>query len=73
MRADIVFIRTNSPNMNPVHNIVNNIVLSASDADVAITMADGRILFENGEYKTIDVERTIWEAGRAAREIKDRL
>ena len=73
MRADLVFLRTDSPNMQPVHDMVNNIVLSACDADIAITMADGRILYENGEFTTIDTDRTIWEVNKAVRDIKDRL
>ena len=73
MRADLVFLRTDTPNMQPVHDIVNNIVLSASESDIAMTMADGKILYEKGEFTTIDVERTIWEVNRAAADIKSRL
>ncbi|MBR2559772.1 MAG: amidohydrolase [Firmicutes bacterium] len=73
MRADLVFLRTDTPNMHPVHDILTNIVLSAGNADIAITMADGKILFDNGEFTTIDIEKAAFEAGKAVADIKSRL
>ena len=34
--------------------------------DVVMTMVDGRILYENGEYLTLDKEKIIYEANAAA-------
>ena len=73
MRADLVFLRTDSPNMRPVHDLINNIVLSACESDIVMTMADGKILYDRGEFTTIDLDRTVWEVERAARDIKSRL
>ena len=55
--------------MQPVHNLLNNMVYSASGSDVILTMADGTILYENGKYFTIDLERVIYEVKRAAEKI----
>ena len=38
-----------------------------------MTMSDGKILYENGEYKTIDVEKAIFEAGLATKGILAKL
>jgi len=49
-RADLTVIDLNTPNMQPQNNIVKNLVYSGSKANVKLTMVDGRILYENGEY-----------------------
>lgn len=63
-RADLIMLRTDVPNMNPVHDMCNNIVLSCTDADIAMTMADGRVLYENGEFSTIDIDKTVFHVKR---------
>ncbi len=68
-RADIVVIDTDKPYMYPVHNILNNIVYSASGSDVVLTMCDGKILYKDGEYMTIDIEKTVFEAQRCTKNI----
>jgi 5-methylthioadenosine/S-adenosylhomocysteine deaminase len=57
-KADLVMIDIDTPWMYPVHNLVTNLVYSASGSDVVMTMVDGRVLYENGEYTTIDIEKT---------------
>ena len=68
-RADIVVIDTDKPYMYPVHNILNNIVYSASGSDVVLTMCDGKVLYRDGEYMTIDIEKTVFEAQRCTKNI----
>ena len=68
-RADLIVVDIDKPNMYPVHNLVNNLVYSASGTDVVLTMADGKVLYENGEYLTIDICRTIREAEAATQKI----
>ncbi len=55
--ADLVLIDLKKPNMQPENNILKNIVYSGSKDNVYMTMAAGRILYENGEFMTIDSER----------------
>ncbi len=49
-KADIIMIDMKSPNMQPVHNIVKNIVYSGSKSNVIMTMVNGKILYENGKF-----------------------
>ena len=49
-KADIIMIDMNQPNMQPVHNIVKNIVYSGSKINVKMTMINGKILYENGKF-----------------------
>ncbi len=48
--ADIIMLDLNQPNMQPVHNIVNNIVYAGNKVNVCMTMIAGRILYENNEF-----------------------
>jgi 5-methylthioadenosine/S-adenosylhomocysteine deaminase len=68
-RADLVVFDTNTPWMQPVHNLVNNLVYAAQGTDVVLTMVDGAVLYRDGDYPTIDVERAIRETQQVADEI----
>ena len=72
-KADLVVIDITGPHMYPVHDLINNLVYSASGSDVVMTMADGKVLYENGEYKTIDIEKTLFEADRWTKKILKQL
>lgn len=67
--ADLIVIDLNRPNMQPINNITKNIVYSGSKENVKLTMINGRILYENGEFVGIDTE----EIYRNAQRITDRI
>lgn len=73
MKADILVFRTDTPEMNPVHDMMNNMVYSASDGDIAMTMIDGEVLYEDGEFTKLDTERICFEAGKATEGILKEL
>jgi 5-methylthioadenosine/S-adenosylhomocysteine deaminase len=68
-RADLVVLDVDVPWMKPVHSLVNNLVYAAQGSDVVLTMVDGTVLYRDGLYPTIDVERAAAETQRAADEI----
>lgn len=72
-KADLIVLDTDQPHMKPVHNILNNIVYSASGSDVILTMVDGRVLYKDGDYKTIDIERAIFEVEKSTKRILGEL
>jgi 5-methylthioadenosine/S-adenosylhomocysteine deaminase len=72
-KADLIVLDISHPNMHPVHDLLNNIVYASSGSDVALTMADGRVLYEGGEYKTLDIEKVVSECEKAARKILGEL
>ena len=47
---DLILLDLMQPNMQPENNIVKNIVYSGSKQNVKMTMVNGRILYENGEF-----------------------
>lgn len=61
-KADLIVVDLNAPNMRPLHNIPKNLVYSGSKQNILITMCAGKILYENGEFTTIDLEKTYAEA-----------
>ncbi|GHU60254.1 N-ethylammeline chlorohydrolase [Clostridia bacterium] len=53
--ADIILLDFDRPHLMPRLNTVSNIVYAARGSDVVLNMVRGRILYKDGEYKTIDV------------------
>lgn len=51
-KADLIMIDLHRPNMQPENNILKNLVYSGSKENVKLTMIDGKILYENGEFHT---------------------
>lgn len=61
-RGDFIAVDLNSPNMMPIftepmRNIVPNLVYSARGNEVSLVVVDGRILFHEGEFLTMDPEK----------------
>ena len=59
--ADLVVINLHRPNMQPLNNIARNIVYSGSKENVRMTMVNGRILYENGEFFIGEAPEEIYE------------
>ncbi len=57
--ADIIMIDTHAPHMRPMYDPISSVVYSAHGSDVKMTMVEGRILYMNGEWLTMDVEDAI--------------
>jgi len=68
-RADLVALNICVPWMQPIHNLANNLVYSAQGTDVVLTMVDGAVLYRDGDYLTIDLERAISDTKRYSAEI----
>ena len=61
-KADIIMIDMNKPSMQPENNIPRNIVYSADNSVVKMTMIDGKILYEDGKFTSIDMDEVIKNA-----------
>ena len=69
MLADFAVIDLSQPNMRPLHNIVKNLVYSGSKQNIRMTVVNGRVLYENGAFTTIDKEDIYNRAEKLAEEI----
>lgn len=68
-KADLIVIDLKKPSMQPVHNITKNLVYSGSKDCVKLTMVNGTILYENGEFPCLDIEQIYSEADEVVKRI----
>ena len=68
--ADIIMIDLYKPNMQPLNNIVTNLVYAGSKDNVMMTMINGRILYEKGQYFLNETKEEIYAK---AEEIASRI
>ena len=59
MDADLCLIDFSAPHLIPCHNVHNGLVFSAKGGDVAMTMVRGKILYQNGNFPTIDLKAVV--------------
>lgn len=59
--ADLIVIDLNQPNMQPINNITKNLVYSGSKQNVILTMVNGQILYENGEFNVEEDPKEIYK------------
>ena len=59
MDADIALIDFSAPHLLPCHNVLNALVYSVKGGDVALTMVRGQILYQNGQFPTIDPNEVV--------------
>ncbi len=55
--ASLILVDTGKPGLYPVHNPVSTLAYSARGGDVYLTMIRGKVLYENGIYTALDMER----------------
>ncbi len=68
-RADLVAIDIEKLYWQPAHNLLNNLLYSACGTDVFMTMIDGKIRYEDGEFFDFDQEKAAFEAETAKQRI----
>ena len=59
--ADLILVDFSAPHLIPCHNVINSLVYSAKGGDVAMTMVRGKILYQNGQFPTIDLKTVVEE------------
>lgn len=67
--ADFAVIDLSQPNMQPLHNIPKNLVYAGSKQNVSMTVINGKILYENGKFTTVDADEIYTRANKLAAEI----
>ncbi len=67
-RADLILVSTGELNNIPLYDKHSMLAYSARSADVRMNMVDGRVLYHDGEYKTLDVERIKYESKRTLKD-----
>ena len=68
-KADVVAIDFDKPHLIPALDYPAMLCYAVQGSDVCMTMVDGQILYENGEYRTVDAERIRAESHHALKEL----
>lgn len=68
-KADIIAVSLDAPHMYPAFDAVNMMTYSAQGSDVIMTMVDGKVLYEKGEFLTIDRERVMYDVKKAVKDL----
>ena len=68
-KADIIALDLDKHHLYPNFDTTALLTCAAHSSDVVLTMVDGKILYENGEYKTLDREKVFYEARAAVKRL----
>ena len=68
-KADVILLDMSEAHWYPTHNLISTLVYSAQSSDVSDVIVDGKILLENREYKTLDIEKIKHEANQSAQRL----
>ena len=63
-RADLTLIDTASLHFYPRQQMINHLVYSADNSDVVMTVVDGKIVYDHGDFPTIDTEKVMYTVER---------
>lgn len=69
-KADLIVVDLDTVHMCPHNDTVNNLVYAASGEDVLMTVADGKVLYRDGEYTTLDIEKIKYEVEARTKRIQ---
>ena len=57
--ADLAVVDFNRPHLAPCFDAQNHLVYAARASDVVMTLVRGKVLYDHGNYPTIDIERAL--------------
>jgi 5-methylthioadenosine/S-adenosylhomocysteine deaminase len=63
--ADIIMLDFNTPRQTVCYDPILSLAYSTGGRDVDMTLCRGQVLYEKGEYKTIDIEKILYDAKKA--------
>ena len=55
--ADLILVDFTAPGLTPCHDVEENLVYAARGGDVEMNMARGQVIYEKGEFFTLDLEQ----------------
>ena len=55
--ADLILVDFTMENLFPCHDVLENLVYSANGSNVVMNMARGKVIYQNGEFQTLDLDR----------------
>lgn len=72
-KADVCVMDVTGPQWAPMTSAIYNVVYAGDGSDVVLTMCDGQIIYRDGEFATVDLDRAKAEVSARARRIISEL
>ena len=69
MKADVCVLDVTGPQWCPMTDPVYNVVFSGAGSDVVLTLCDGQVVYREGAWPTVDLERAKAEVAARAKRI----
>ncbi len=69
-RADLAIVDFMRPHLQPHNDAVANLVYSAGAGDVETVIVDGKVLYDRGEFLTLDREKIYFEVKQRAKRLR---
>ena len=69
--ADMLMIDFDNPRQTACYDPALNLAYTTTGRDVEMTVCRGQVLYEKGEYKTIDIEKLMHDAKQAMKVFKE--
>jgi 5-methylthioadenosine/S-adenosylhomocysteine deaminase len=69
-KADVIVIDTNKPHLTPMYNPFSHLVYAARGQDVSHTIINGRLVMENRQLLTLDLEEIMARAMEKSLDVK---
>ena len=70
-RADVIVVDTRKPHLSPLYRPTSHLVYAVGGSDVDTTIINGRVVMENRQLLSLDVEEVMDAVNRIAVEIGD--
>lgn len=68
-KADLILLDLNKPHLYPAYNLVSSAAYSAQASDVDTVIVNGKIVMENREMKTVDVEKVFFNVDKCVKRL----
>ena len=69
-KADIILLDTKKPHLTPMYNPASHLVYSARGSDVITTIINGEVVMEDRRLFTLDLEKTMDDIRKIAKDIR---
>ena len=71
--ADLILIRADEIHTHPCNDRESNLVYATQGSDVCLTMVNGRVLYRDGRYTTLDPKLVMERARKQASYLLERM
>jgi 5-methylthioadenosine/S-adenosylhomocysteine deaminase len=68
--ADIIVVDTRKPHLTPMYHPISHLVYAANGSDVTHSVINGRVVMENGQIRSLDLQQVMADVKKIAKRIR---